>query len=88
MSRSAAAIASTVGRKDADRELEGRTLTVTEGALSAKITLLGQYAAGQFHAASDGHGGTLVTDPPTSERTKPDPTTSVHTLLLLSQRLT
>jgi hypothetical protein len=28
------------------------------------LTLLGQYVTGQFHMATDGHGGTLVTDPP------------------------
>ena len=41
------------------------TLTVTDGALQAKITLLGQYSAAQFHISSDGlPGGTYITDPP------------------------
>jgi hypothetical protein len=40
------------------------TLTVTDGALVAKITLLGQYSAAQFHKSSDGVGGTYITDPP------------------------
>jgi hypothetical protein len=40
------------------------TLTVTDGAHTANLTLLGQYVAGQFHVQSDGAGGTIVTDPP------------------------
>jgi hypothetical protein len=39
-------------------------LTVTNGAETATINLLGQYVAGNFTLHSDGHGGTLVTDPP------------------------
>jgi hypothetical protein len=35
----------------------------TDGVHSATITLLGQYTAGQFTSASDGHGGTLIGDP-------------------------
>jgi hypothetical protein len=38
------------------------TLTVTSGAKVETLTLLGQYAAADFNAASDGHGGTLITD--------------------------
>jgi hypothetical protein len=40
------------------------TLSVTDGIHTANITLLGQYANGQFHLNSDGFGGTVVTDPP------------------------
>jgi hypothetical protein len=40
------------------------TLTVADGSLTAKITLLGQYSASAFHKASDGLGGTLVTYSP------------------------
>jgi hypothetical protein len=40
------------------------TLTVTDGSHTAHLTLLGQYVAGQFIIATDGHGGTVVTDPP------------------------
>ena len=40
------------------------TLTVSDGTHTANITLLGSYIAGQFHLATDGSGGTLVTDPP------------------------
>jgi hypothetical protein len=39
-------------------------LVATDGALQAKITLLGQYAASAFHKISDGLGGTLVTYSP------------------------
>jgi autotransporter passenger strand-loop-strand repeat protein len=42
------------------------TLTVTSGGLSANLTLLGQYVAGNFNIQTDGAGGTLVTDPPVS----------------------
>jgi hypothetical protein len=37
---------------------------VSDGTHSANILLLGQYIAGQFHLATDGQGGTVVTDPP------------------------
>ena len=42
----------------------GGVLTASDGAHFAKIALLGQYAAASFVMASDGHGGTLTTDPP------------------------
>jgi hypothetical protein len=38
----------------------GGTLTVTDGRHAASIALLGNYMAGSFVAAADGHGGTLV----------------------------
>ena len=37
------------------------TLTVTDGVHTASIELLGNYTASEFVAASDGHGGTLIT---------------------------
>jgi large repetitive protein len=40
------------------------TLSVSDGTHSANITLLGNYMASSFVASSDGHGGTLITDPP------------------------
>jgi len=40
------------------------TLTVTDGTHTAKLAMLGQYVLGNFHIANDGHGGTLVSDPP------------------------
>jgi autotransporter passenger strand-loop-strand repeat protein len=42
------------------------TLTVTDGTHTANLTLLGQYSTANFSLASDGHGGTLITDPPGS----------------------
>ena len=42
----------------------GGTLTVSDGTNTANIALLGQYMASSFAAASDGHGGTLISDPP------------------------
>ncbi|SEC02388.1 hypothetical protein [Bradyrhizobium erythrophlei] len=42
----------------------GGTLTVTDGTLTASIALLGNYMASTFTTSSDGHGGTLVVDPP------------------------
>ena len=33
-----------------------------DGTHTANHTLLGQYSAGNFNLASDGHGGTMVTD--------------------------
>jgi len=44
------------------------TLTVTEGASTINIALLGSYLANSFVASSDGHGGTLISDPsPTTQ---------------------
>jgi hypothetical protein len=36
-----------------------------EGNIS-NLSLLGQYSAANFNAGADGHGGTLITDPPAS----------------------
>jgi autotransporter passenger strand-loop-strand repeat protein len=49
------------------------TLQVSGGGHSADITLLGQYLVGNFTASSDNHGGTLVTDPPVTAATDPNP---------------
>jgi hypothetical protein len=38
---------------------------VDKGANIFNLTLLGQYGA-NFDAGADGHGGTLITDPPAS----------------------
>jgi hypothetical protein len=46
----------------------GGMLSVSDGTHLANIALLGQYAAASFVAASDGHGGTLITDPPPSQQ--------------------
>ncbi len=42
----------------------GGTLTASDGTNTANIALLGQYVASSFATASDGHGGTLISDPP------------------------
>jgi hypothetical protein len=39
-------------------------LNLSDGVHAASIQLLGQYTPSQFTFASDGHGGTLITDPP------------------------
>ena len=39
------------------------SLSVSDSAHSANIALLGNYLASTFTTASDGHGGTAVTDP-------------------------
>ena len=41
----------------------GGTLSVTDGTHTANIALLGNYLASSFVSSSDGHGGTLITDP-------------------------
>ena len=40
------------------------TLTVSDGAKVAQLTLIGTYATGDFQLSTDGHGGTFVDDPP------------------------
>lgn len=62
------AFVSATKKKDPATELsfteganENDTLTVTDGMHTASIQLLGQYTASEFVAASDGHGGTLIT---------------------------
>jgi autotransporter passenger strand-loop-strand repeat protein len=40
------------------------TLTVTDGAKTATLTLLGSYVTSNFTLSSDGAGGTLIVDPP------------------------
>ena len=38
--------------------------TVTDGAHTVRLAMLGSYVAANFHLADDNHGGTLVFDPP------------------------
>lgn len=40
------------------------SVAVTEGTTTINVALLGSYLANSFVASSDGHGGTLITDPP------------------------
>ena len=54
----------------------GGTLALTDGIHTANIALLGNYLASTFVVASDGHGGTLITDPPPFQET---PLTQPHT---------
>lgn len=42
------------------------TLTVTDGTITAQLNLIGAYTVGSFKISDDGHGGTLITDPPVS----------------------
>ena len=58
----------TLGFVEAGNNLSG-TLTVSSSGHVANLTLLGQYVTGQFHMANDGHGGTLITDPPIDSST-------------------
>ncbi len=44
----------------------GGVLTVTDGTHTAHFRLIGDYSASTFKVASDGHGGTTVTDPAAS----------------------
>jgi hypothetical protein len=46
----------------------GGTLTMTDGRHAAAIALLGNYMAGSFVTAADGHGGTLLTQAPQTEQ--------------------
>ncbi|WP_456619832.1 MULTISPECIES: AIDA repeat-containing protein [unclassified Bradyrhizobium] len=39
------------------------TLTVSDGSHTASLALLGQYTAADFALSSDGHGGTMISDP-------------------------
>jgi hypothetical protein len=39
-------------------------LTVSDGTHVAKLNMIGSFTLASFHAASDGSGGTLITDPP------------------------
>ena len=52
-------------------------LTVTDGLHTANLTLLGQYVTAQFTSGSDGHGGTMIGDPPLMAMTEPAPMTIV-----------
>jgi hypothetical protein len=45
----------------------GGTLTVSDGSHAATLTLLGNFMASSFAMASDGHGGTLISDQAASQ---------------------
>jgi hypothetical protein len=46
-------------------------LTVSDGTHVAKLNMIGNFTLASFHAASDGSGGTLITDPPSSLPSSP-----------------
>ena len=54
------------------------TLLVSDGSNTANITRLGQYVVGQVTSVSEGHGGTLIGNPPVVAQTDPEPGTLVH----------
>jgi hypothetical protein len=64
-------------------------LYVSDGSQSANIALLGQYTVASFTAASDGYGGTLITDPPAvlaeNQLTAPQPSVVGSALGALAQ---
>jgi hypothetical protein len=47
--------------RDAAKSVKGRGSGLLR---TPNLTLLGQYLAGNFRLSSDGHGGTMITDPP------------------------
>jgi hypothetical protein len=47
------------------------TLTISDGTNTAYIALLGDYSLGNFKVSSDGHGGTIVVDPPIASQSGP-----------------
>jgi hypothetical protein len=47
-----------------NRNNTGGTLSANDGSHNANLALLGQFMASSFVMASDGHDGTLITDPP------------------------
>ena len=53
------------------------TLTVREGSNVTTLTLLGQYTTADFTLSSDGHGGTLITDPSPGSASHPGLATPV-----------
>jgi hypothetical protein len=42
----------------------GGAALITDGSHTANLTLLGNYSLSQFTSATDGHSGTVITDPP------------------------
>ena len=63
----------------ANSDNTGGTLTVSDGLHATSLALLGQYMASSFVMTSDGHGGTLLTDPQV--------TSHQNTLLTLPQHV-
>jgi autotransporter passenger strand-loop-strand repeat protein len=61
-----AAVGTFVFSDSAEIVSSGGVATVTDGTHTAKLAMLGSYVAANFHLTNDGHGGTLVSDPPVS----------------------
>jgi large repetitive protein len=61
-------------------------LTVSDGTHTAKLNMVGNFTLASFHAAPDGSGGTLITDPPLLGGTPPaSPPGLDHVVALLNQ---
>jgi hypothetical protein len=56
----------------------GGMLTVPSRAQSASVSLLGNYMGSSFVMASDGHGGTQVTDTSQSQQQQPPLVSDPH----------
>jgi hypothetical protein len=54
----------------ANNDNTGGTLTVSDGLHAQSLPLLGQYMASSFSMASDGHGGTLISDPALTQQSQ------------------
>jgi hypothetical protein len=68
----------TIGTPTFAGNSSGGTLTVTDGAHTANIALLGNYLASTFVASSDGHGGASIADPVLTAATSPSTLTLPH----------
>jgi hypothetical protein len=64
-------------------------LTVSDGTDVAKLTMVGNYTLASFHAAPDGSGGTLITDPPVGGGSSPptSPPGLDHVVALFTQSM-
>jgi len=52
----------------ASNDHTGSTLTASDGLHAQSVALLAQYMASSFVMASGGHGGTLITEPPSNQQ--------------------
>jgi hypothetical protein len=63
-------------------------LTVSDGTHTAKLNMIGNFTLASFHAAPDGSGGTLITDPPLTSSAPPtSPPGLDHTVALFNQSI-
>ena len=53
----------------ADAGNTGGLMTVSDGGTAANIAMLGSFTASSFALSSDGHGGTLITEPASTSQT-------------------